>query len=151
MMRSDLFRSFGGFDEHMTAAEDYDLWLRILIDHEAGLLDEPLVTRRGGHPDQLSATTPALDRFRILALAKLLARRLAFPGAANLGRRGARRKMPHLRAAAFGGEAESTGATCTNGSLTRREAGIRARLLKSDARDRCDRCWGCPWLREIRT
>jgi glycosyltransferase involved in cell wall biosynthesis len=73
MMRTDLFRSLTGFDEGMLAAEDYDLWLRILIDHEAGLLDEPLVTRRGGHPDQTSATTPALDRFRILALTKLLA------------------------------------------------------------------------------
>ena len=67
MMRTDLFRSLGGFDEIMMAAEDYDLWLRILIDHEAGLLDEPLVTRRGGHRDQTSATTPAIDRFRILA------------------------------------------------------------------------------------
>jgi glycosyltransferase involved in cell wall biosynthesis len=73
MMRADLFRSRGGFDETMVAAEDYDLWLRILIDHEAGLLDQPLVTRRGGHPDQTSATTPAIDRFRILALTKLLA------------------------------------------------------------------------------
>ncbi len=73
MIRTNLFRSSGGFDELMTAAEDYDLWLRILIDYEAGLLDEPLVTRRGGRPDQLSAKTPALDRFRILALAKLLA------------------------------------------------------------------------------
>jgi glycosyltransferase involved in cell wall biosynthesis len=73
MMRTDLFRAYGGFDEVMAAAEDYDLWLRILIDHEAGLLDDPLVTRRGGHPDQTSATTPALDRFRILALTKLLA------------------------------------------------------------------------------
>jgi glycosyltransferase involved in cell wall biosynthesis len=72
MMRTDLFRSLGGFDEIMLAAEDYDLWLRILIDYEAGLLDEPLVTRRGGHCDQTSATTPALDRFRILALMKLL-------------------------------------------------------------------------------
>ncbi|MFZ2059743.1 MAG: glycosyltransferase family A protein [Candidatus Binatus sp.] len=72
MMRTDLFRSLGGFDEIMLAAEDYDLWLRILIDHEAGLLDEPLVTRRGGHRDQTSATTPAIDRFRILALTKLL-------------------------------------------------------------------------------
>jgi glycosyltransferase involved in cell wall biosynthesis len=72
MMRADLFRSLTGFDEIMRAAEDYDLWLRILIDHEAGLLDEPLVTRRGGHPDQTSATT-AIDRFRILALTKLLA------------------------------------------------------------------------------
>ena len=73
MMRADLFHSSGGFDEQMTAAEDYDLWLLILIDHEAGLLDEALVTRRAGHPDQTSATTPALDRFRILALTKLLA------------------------------------------------------------------------------
>ncbi len=73
MMRADLFRSMGGFDESMAACEDYDLWLRILADHEAGLIDEPLVTRRAGHPDQLSAATPALDRFRILALAKLLA------------------------------------------------------------------------------
>jgi glycosyltransferase involved in cell wall biosynthesis len=73
MMRTELFRSLTGFDESMLAAEDYDLWLRILIDHEAGLLDEPLVTRRAGHPHQTSATTPALDRFRILALTKLLA------------------------------------------------------------------------------
>ncbi|MGH7925288.1 MAG: glycosyltransferase family 2 protein [Candidatus Binatus sp.] len=73
IMRTELFRACGGFDEIMTAAEDYDLWLRTLIDHEVGLLDSPLVTRRGGHPDQTSATTPALDRFRILALTKLLA------------------------------------------------------------------------------
>jgi glycosyltransferase involved in cell wall biosynthesis len=73
MMRADLFRSCGGFDESMAACEDYDLWLRILVDHEVGLLDEPLVTRRAGHPDQVSAVTPALDRFRILALLKLLA------------------------------------------------------------------------------
>ncbi len=72
LMRKRLFDSIGGFDEDMTAAEDYDLWLRIQVDHEIGLLDEPLVTRRGGHPDQLSATTPAIDRFRILALSKLL-------------------------------------------------------------------------------
>jgi glycosyltransferase involved in cell wall biosynthesis len=72
LMEKQLFGSVGGFDEDMTAAEDYDLWLRILVDREVGLLDEPLVTRRGGHPDQLSATTPAIDRFRILALTKML-------------------------------------------------------------------------------
>jgi glycosyltransferase involved in cell wall biosynthesis len=73
IMQTDLFRDFGGFDETMTAAEDYDLWLRILLRNEAGLLAETLVTRRAGHGDQLSATVPAIDRFRILALAKLLA------------------------------------------------------------------------------
>src|SRR5215831_4351130 len=73
IMQTDLFRDLGGFDETMTAAEDYDLWLRILLRHEAGLLEETLVTQRAGHGDQLSATVPAIDRFRILALAKLLA------------------------------------------------------------------------------
>ncbi len=72
ILRRELLDEVGGFDETMAACEDYDLWLRILARHEAGLLDEPLVTRRAGHPGQLSATVPALDRFRILALAKLL-------------------------------------------------------------------------------
>jgi glycosyltransferase involved in cell wall biosynthesis len=74
IMRADLFRESGGFDEDMGAAEDYDLWLRFLTDHEVGLIDEQLVIRRAGHPGQLSATVPALDRFRVLALLKLLAR-----------------------------------------------------------------------------
>ena len=73
MIRAALFHALGGFDESMSAAEDYDLWLRVLVRHEIGLLDEPLVIRRAGHPDQLSMTTPAIDRFRILALVKLLA------------------------------------------------------------------------------
>jgi hypothetical protein len=36
-----------------------------------GLVDEPLVIKRGGHPDQLSRQW-GLDRFRIRALVKLL-------------------------------------------------------------------------------
>jgi glycosyltransferase involved in cell wall biosynthesis len=73
IMKTDFFRALGGFDEDLAAAEDYDLWLRILVDHEVGLLDEPLVTRRAGHADQLSSSIPAIDRFRVLALMKLLA------------------------------------------------------------------------------
>ncbi len=73
IMRTELFHEVGGFDEELQACEDYDLWIRILSRYLAGLLDEPLVTRRAGHPDQLSATMPALDRFRIRALLKLMA------------------------------------------------------------------------------
>ncbi len=73
IMRTALFRALGGFDETMRACEDYDLWLRILITHEISLLDEVLVERRAGHSDQLSAVVPALDRYRILSLTKLLA------------------------------------------------------------------------------
>jgi len=74
MMRTALFRELGGFDEDLAAAEDYDLWLRILIDHQVGLLDEALLTRRAGHPDQLSSSIAAIDRYRVMALMKLLAR-----------------------------------------------------------------------------
>jgi glycosyltransferase involved in cell wall biosynthesis len=73
IMRTELFRALGGFDETMRACEDYDLWLRILVAREIGLLDKVLVERRAGHPDQLSAAVPALDRYRILSLIKLLA------------------------------------------------------------------------------
>jgi len=73
IMRTDMFRALGGFDETMRACEDYDLWLRVLVTREIGLLDNDLAERRGGHPDQLSATVPALDRYRILSLTKLLA------------------------------------------------------------------------------
>src|SRR5579871_5625262 len=73
MLRRGLFECIGGFDERMQACEDYDLWLRILCKYPAGLVDQALVVRRAGHPDQLSATVPALDRYRIRALLKLLA------------------------------------------------------------------------------
>jgi len=67
-----LLEDHGGFDETLPVAEDYDLWLRLAWRHPVGLLPEPLVIKRGGHPDQLSRQ-PGLDRYRILALRKLLA------------------------------------------------------------------------------
>ena len=71
MIRQELFARVGTFDQALPAAEDFDLWLRVAIDHTVPLLPEPLVIKRGGHPDQLSAT-PAIDRYRIKALEKLL-------------------------------------------------------------------------------
>jgi glycosyltransferase involved in cell wall biosynthesis len=66
-----LISDHGGFDETLPAAEDYDLWLRLTWRYEVGLVDEPLVIKRGGHPDQLSRQR-GLDRFRIRALVKLV-------------------------------------------------------------------------------
>ena len=71
MMRRDLFDQVGYFDETLPVAEDYDLWLRTAVEYPIHLLPEPLVVKRGGHPDQLSAT-PGIDRYRIRALEKLL-------------------------------------------------------------------------------
>jgi glycosyltransferase involved in cell wall biosynthesis len=72
MLHRRLLEAHGDFDETLPAAEDYDLWLRLTWRYEAGLVDEPLVIKRGGHPDQLSGQW-GIDRFRIRALVKLLA------------------------------------------------------------------------------
>ena len=77
MMRRGLWERLGGFDESLPACEDYDLWLRLTAVTPVGFLPDRLVTKRGGHADQLSRTTPALDRYRIRALEKALATRLS--------------------------------------------------------------------------
>ena len=72
MMTRDLFSRVGGFDEAFVVCEDYDLWLRIAVDNEISLIPDPLTVKRGGHEDQLSRSTWGLDRYRILAIEKLL-------------------------------------------------------------------------------
>lgn len=71
MMRKKFFDIVGLFDEDLPSCEDYDLWLRTSVSHPIYLVDIPLVEKRGGHPDQLSAR-PGLDRYRIASLQKLL-------------------------------------------------------------------------------
>jgi glycosyltransferase involved in cell wall biosynthesis len=66
-----LLEEVGPFDETLPAAEDYELWLRVTWRYPVGLLPEPLVVKRGGHPDQLSRQW-GIDRWRIRALLKLL-------------------------------------------------------------------------------
>ncbi len=72
MIKKKLFLTVGGFNESLPACEDYDLWLRLTYRHPVGLVDDYLMTRYGGHEDQLSFSTPILDRYRIRALLNLL-------------------------------------------------------------------------------
>ncbi|MBW1709221.1 MAG: glycosyltransferase [Deltaproteobacteria bacterium] len=72
MIKRELFDRVGVFDETMPACEDYDLWLRIASRYPVYMIDQPLVVKTGGHEDQLSQITPALDKYRIQALLKLL-------------------------------------------------------------------------------
>ena len=71
MIRKTLFDAVGPFDESLPACEDYDLWLRVSCRYPVFLIDEPLIVKRGGHPDQLS-TAAGLDKFRIQSLKKLI-------------------------------------------------------------------------------
>jgi len=71
MIRRSLFKKVGGFDETLPACEDYDLWLRISCRYPVYLIETPLIIKRGGHNDQLSAS-PGLDKFRIKSLKKII-------------------------------------------------------------------------------
>lgn len=72
IVRRDVLIELGGFDESLPACEDYDLWLRICARHPALFLEDPLITKYGGHEDQLSRKHWGMDRFRVRALEKVL-------------------------------------------------------------------------------
>jgi len=77
MMTKQLFNQFRGFDESFPVCEDYDLWLRIGVDHSVPLIPMSLVVKRGGHRDQLSHSIWGMDRYRVQSLRNLLANGLS--------------------------------------------------------------------------
>ncbi|MEE9167189.1 MAG: glycosyltransferase [Candidatus Neomarinimicrobiota bacterium] len=72
LIHRTVFDTVGLFDEALPVCEDYDLWLRITARFPALYLDEKLLIKHGGHPDQLSRKYWGMDRFRIRALQKIL-------------------------------------------------------------------------------
>ena len=72
MMRKTLFSKVGLFDEALPVCEDYDLWLRVSSRFPIFFINRKLIIKRGGHPDQLSQRSWGNDRYRVMALEKLL-------------------------------------------------------------------------------
>ena len=72
MMRRTLFSKVGLFDEALPVCEDYDFWLRVSARFPIFFIEKKLIIKRGGHPDQLSHRFWGNDRFRVIALEKLL-------------------------------------------------------------------------------
>ncbi len=96
MIHRDVFAETGLFDESYPACEDYELWLRIAAKFPVGLIREPFIVKYGGHADQRSREFPAMDRFRIQALAKIIR-----SGTLNPGQRAAAAAMLHEKAAIY--------------------------------------------------
>ena len=72
VIKKTAFFEIGKFREDLPVCEDYDLWLRTLINHKISYLSSQLVTKYGGHADQLSIRHWGMDRFRIQSLEGLL-------------------------------------------------------------------------------
>lgn len=72
LIECSVFDEIGLFDTDFEVCEDYEFWLRLTLKHKVFFLEEKLIIKRGGHNSQLSRKYPAMDRFRIEALKKLL-------------------------------------------------------------------------------
>ena len=72
IIHRSVFKEVGVFDETLPACEDYDLWLRICAVYPVLFLPEHLITKYGGHADQLSRRHWGMDRFRVQALEKII-------------------------------------------------------------------------------
>jgi len=72
MFHKSVAQRLGAYDTNAQHAEDYDLWLRIIQEHQVANLPQPLIQYRV-HPDQISQTKikkqrQAADRARFKAL-----------------------------------------------------------------------------------
>lgn len=72
LIKKDVFKDFGYFDENLPACEDYDFWLRFCAREEVLLATDELTVKHGGHNDQLSRKFWGMDRFRVYSLEKLI-------------------------------------------------------------------------------
>ena len=71
MFRKSILDEVGMFDEEFPVCEDYDLWLRIAYKYPVYLIEQDLLVKEGGAPDQLSASMHGMDRFRIKAMVNI--------------------------------------------------------------------------------
>jgi len=72
IMHRTILDSVGLFDTNLPVCEDYDIWLRICSRFPVLYLNGKLVTKYGGHDDQLSRKYWGMDRFRIMALENII-------------------------------------------------------------------------------
>jgi len=71
LIKKELIKEHGLFDCHFEICEDYDLWLKILIQEDIGFIEESLTNKYGGHQDQLSTKHHSMDMWRIRSLINL--------------------------------------------------------------------------------
>lgn len=72
VIKKEIFDDIGLFDEEFLACEDYDFWLRVTAQYPVYLIPKILTIKEGGRADQQSKKYPAMDKFRINSIRKLL-------------------------------------------------------------------------------
>jgi glycosyltransferase involved in cell wall biosynthesis len=78
ILRRDVFDRAGGFDEDLSLCEDWELWMRLAAEHTFAYYDCPLSAWER-HDGNRSANLDHMERDRIRALSKILAKSLPLP------------------------------------------------------------------------
>jgi glycosyltransferase involved in cell wall biosynthesis len=71
MIRRDCFVKCGGFDESLTACEDWEMWYRISCNYSIKILPDPLVLVRR-YPESMQGDTPRMLRNRLEVLRRFM-------------------------------------------------------------------------------
>lgn len=140
-----VLRAVGGFREDLEIAEDYELWLRVTARFPVAYCDRPLVTKRAGHGDQLSERYGQIERFRIDALAPLVAADHWAEPERSIARRelarkclihaaGARKRGRAVEAARYEALAADVSPPARKASISAANSGSRAAYSRIDRR-----------------
>jgi glycosyltransferase involved in cell wall biosynthesis len=71
LIHRSLTETYGNFREDYPVCEDYELWLRLTLHEPIGFTKQALLTKYGGHEDQLSRRYFAMDYWRVKAMYEL--------------------------------------------------------------------------------
>ena len=72
LLPASVMRRIGPLNERLPVCEDYEYWIRLSLRFPVRYIEQRLITKRGGHDDQLSFRYWGMDRFRIHALLGIL-------------------------------------------------------------------------------
>jgi len=73
MVKQEVFKTYGMFDESFPCCEDYEFWLRVSLHEPFLLVDKELTIKNGGREDQVSwKHRIGMDVHRIRALEKII-------------------------------------------------------------------------------
>ncbi len=71
MIKKDLFDEVGYFDENLEVCEDYDMWIKIALLYQIGIIPKPLIIKNAGAKNQLGFKHWGMDRFRVRSLVNI--------------------------------------------------------------------------------
>ncbi len=74
LIKKNVFKKIGLFDEKFRACEDYDLWLRMALNYEIGYMPIKTIVKRFFLDDHLSMNVRHLEYLRLLSLCKFVSK-----------------------------------------------------------------------------